>query len=102
MNTMIRKEAARLWYALKIAAGTGPDAGERPEAAWPTRSEAQREGERDPALVVISRAGRSNVQAQQRSQNADGVPAYALPYNAHPVEPRVAETLAGGDAGIAV
>ena len=103
MNTMIRKEAARLWYALKIAAGTGPDAGERPEAAKPARSEAEREGERDPALVVISRAGRSNVQAQQRSQSADGVrPAYALPYNAHPVEPRVAETLAGGDAGIAV
>ena len=102
MSTMIRKEAARLWYALKIAAGTGPDAGERPEAAKSARAEA-REGERDPALVVISRAGRSNVQAQQRSQTADGVrPAYALPYNAHPVEPRVVETLAGGDAGIAV
>jgi hypothetical protein len=104
MNTMIRKEAARLWYALKIAAGTGPDAGERPEAAKPARSD---NADRDPALVVLSRAGRSNVQAQQRSQGNEGIrPAYALPYNPHPipqsVAPRVAETLVGGDAGIVV
>ncbi|HTJ94175.1 MAG TPA: hypothetical protein VL424_13850 [Pararobbsia sp.] len=148
MNTTIRKEIARLWYALKIAAGTGPAAVDRTareavnsEEETRTVSESTREGQsvtptsrrvespeayggstavpvadqpvdagkdwasgaasvsesdadphgqkravgRSPALVVLSRAGRSNVQAQhRRSMQADGRrPAYALPYSPH-------------------
>ena len=128
MKTTIRKEAARLWYALKIAAGTGPEGGvegQTPRVSSLTLGELRAPvasvaadallddvahdvpRTRSPALVLISRAGRSNVSAQHRRHlNADGSrPAYALPYNAHPVERKAvgaAGTLVDGDAGVVV
>lgn len=128
MKTTIRKEAARLWYALKIAAGTGPDEGvegQAPRASklmigelrGSTEADVLVDGvardvsrERSPALVLISRAGRSNVSAQhRRNLNADGSrPAYALPYNADPVERKavgsggVTGMPVDGDAGVVV
>ena len=106
MKTTIRKEMARLWYVLKIAAGQGPvnttgaGSGLASEVGVAKRvSDVESKGgeskvvegkhvdaKRSPALVVISRAGRSSVQAQHRRHAlADGSrPAYALPYNPQP------------------
>lgn len=112
MKTMIRKEVARLWYALKIAAGarddvaTGAKQIEAQSGALRASSRTRdRASVRSPALVVISRAGRASVQAQhRRAVLADGSrPAYALPYNAHPAEVKAQVStgvLADGDAGI--
>ncbi|RKP59060.1 hypothetical protein [Pararobbsia silviterrae] len=106
MKTTIRNEAARLWYALKIAAGQNPAAPSKAakRAARPLRA-------RHPALVALARAGRKSVQAEHRRvAQADGRrPAYALPYSpspspralARPVEPRaVASARVDGDADV--
>jgi hypothetical protein len=88
MKMTIRKEMARLWYVLKIAAGTAAPAdatGEVSETDASANEDSRVRHPRNPALVVISRAGRTNVQAQhRRSLQADGRrPAYALPYSPH-------------------